>query len=104
MQKKIHKNNEFFSLNKVIQSKVQFECHDLVLDNGVQEYYDLILCRNVMIYFNQTLQERVLKTLAYSLKSNGILAVGAKESLMWCETFQKFSTLDLEEKIFRKTS
>ncbi|PWJ44686.1 CheR family methyltransferase [Sediminitomix flava] len=78
-----------------------FRKHDLV-KGPVFSKFDLILCRNVMIYFNQELQNDVLTKLHESLFKYGVLAVGSKESLIWCDISHKFIILNNEEKIYRK--
>ena len=80
---------------------VSYRTHDLV--NGIVfNKFDLILCRNVMIYFNQTLQNEVLKKLHESLFKYGYLVIGSKESLIWCEVSNKFIVVNNEEKIYKK--
>jgi len=80
---------------------VSFRKQDLV--NGeVFNKFDLILCRNVMIYFNQNLQNNVLKKIHASLFKYGYLAIGAKESLIWCEIANKFIVVNNEEKVYKK--
>ncbi len=84
-----------------ITEKISFRKHDLV-KGPVFNKFDLVLCRNVMIYFNQTLQNTVLKRLHESLFKYGYLAVGSKESLIWCEIANKFIVANNEEKIYKK--
>ena len=80
---------------------VSWREHDLV--NGmVFNKFDLILCRNVMIYFNQKLQNEVLKKLHESIFKYGYLIIGSKESLIWCEIANKFIVVNNEEKIYKK--
>ncbi len=81
--------------------KVSYRSFDLV-QGAVFNKFDLILCRNVMIYFNQNLQNTVLKRLHESLFKYGYLAVGSKESLIWCEIASKFIVVNNEEKIYKK--
>jgi len=82
-------------------SQVSFRKHDLV-QGGVFSKFDLILCRNVMIYFNQTLQNDVLYKLHESLFKYGYLTIGSKESLIWCDIAHKFIVVDNEEKVYKK--
>ncbi len=82
-------------------ANVTFEKHDLVTGR-MDRYFDLILCRNVMIYFNQDLQNQVLKKFHKSLASEGYLALGAKESLAWHEVTAKFAQEDRTVKVYRK--
>ncbi|MEH0154589.1 protein-glutamate O-methyltransferase CheR [Limibacter armeniacum] len=84
-----------------LMDKVSFKKHDLVKDKAFSKF-DLILCRNVMIYFNQTLQNDVLYKLHESLFRYGNLAIGSKESLIWCDIANKFIVVNNEEKIYKK--
>jgi chemotaxis protein methyltransferase CheR len=87
--------------NKDLLSNVSFRRHDLVLGEPFNKF-DLILCRNVMIYFNQTLQNEVLKKFHESLFKYGYLAIGSKESLIWCDYANRFIVVNNEEKIYKK--
>ncbi|NIK73730.1 chemotaxis protein methyltransferase CheR [Thermonema lapsum] len=88
-------------MDKRLLRNVQFVEHNLV--NGEKiGVFDLILCRNVMIYFNQTLQNEVLKLFHASLPRYGYLAIGSKESLIWCEYANKFIVVNNNEKIYKK--
>jgi len=86
---------------KDLLKNVTFKKYDLVTGD-VFSKFDLILCRNVMIYFNQTLQNEVLKKFHASLFKYGYLAIGSRESLMWCEYATKFICVNQEEKVYRK--
>jgi len=88
-------------IDPTLLEKVSFRKHDLV-QGVVFNKFDLVLCRNVMIYFNQSLQNAVLKKLHESLFKYGYLAVGSKESLIWCEIANKFIVVNNEEKIYKK--
>ena len=88
-------------LDKSLVKDVIFKEHNLVHGTAFSKF-DLILCRNVMIYFNQTLQNQVLKVFHESLFKYSYLAVGSKESLIWCEIANKFSVVNNEEKIYKK--
>ncbi len=80
---------------------VSWRNHDLV-KGGIFNKFDLILCRNVMIYFNQALQNDVLKKFHESLFKYGYLAIGSKESLIWCDIANKFIVVNNEEKVYKK--
>ncbi len=88
-------------LDKSLVENVSFRKHDLV-NGDVFNKFDLVLCRNVMIYFNQTLQNEVLKKFHESLFKYGYLAIGSKESLIWCDIANKFIIVNNEEKIYKK--
>lgn len=81
---------------------IKFKHHDLAVDDHFYKF-DLILCRNVMIYFNQQLQNRVFEMLHQSLFVGGYLTLGAKESMVWCRIADKFETVNDLERIYRKT-
>jgi chemotaxis protein methyltransferase CheR len=88
-------------MNKELLSNVSFQKHDLVLGNGFAKF-DLILCRNVMIYFNQALQNEVVKKFHTDLNKYGYLAIGAKESMIWCDYASRFIVVNQEEKVYKK--
>lgn len=88
-------------INKELLTNISFQKHDLVLGNGFGKF-DLILCRNVMIYFNQALQNEVLKKFHGSLHKYGYLAIGAKESMIWCDYANRFIVVSQEERVFKK--
>jgi chemotaxis protein methyltransferase CheR len=87
--------------NKDLLMNVSFRKHDLVLGD-IFNKFDLILCRNVMIYFNQALQNEVLKKFHESLFKYSYLAIGSKESLIWCDYANRFIVVNNEEKIYKK--
>ncbi len=87
--------------HKELLRNVSFRKHDLVVGEPFNKF-DLILCRNVMIYFNQTLQNEVLKKFHGSLFKFGYLAIGSKESLIWCEYANRFIVVNQEEKVYKK--
>ncbi len=88
-------------MDKSLIEHVSFREHNLVSGAAFSKF-DLVLCRNVMIYFNQTLQNNVLKLFHESLFKYGYLVVGSKESLIWCEIANKFIVVNNEEKIYKK--
>lgn len=88
-------------LDTRLLKNVTFQEHDLVTDD-INDSFDLLLCRNVMIYFNQSLQNDVLTKFHHSLVMHGYLSVGQKESLTWCDVANKFEIFSPAEKIYRK--
>lgn len=85
-----------------LRENVTFANHNLVTD-GIFSEVHLILCRNVMIYFNSALQKRVLNLFHDSLLHGGFLALGSKESLRHHEFDGKFADLEPAWKIYRRT-
>lgn len=100
-QKYYKEENGYAVFDKELMMNVSFRKHDLVLGE-VFNKFDLILCRNVMIYFNQSLQNEVLKKFHESLFKYGYLAIGSKESLIWCDYANRFIVVNNEEKIYKK--
>jgi chemotaxis protein methyltransferase CheR len=88
-------------IHRSLYDNVIFREHDLV-KHDIFSKFDIILCRNVMIYFNQTLQNQVLVKFHEALFKYSYLAIGAKESLIWCDIANKFIVANNEEKIYKK--
>lgn len=84
-----------------LANHIIFNQHDLVNDQSFNEF-DLILCRNVLIYFNRQLQIQVHKLLYESLKPQGFLGLGSKEALTLTSWFPSYEPTDPKAKIFRK--
>lgn len=79
--------NDKYVINKEIKSMVTFKKHDLILDNYDTDF-DLIVCRNVIIYFKNEVKKEIFKKFSNSLKKGGILFVGATESIYNYKDFQ----------------
>jgi chemotaxis protein methyltransferase CheR len=75
--------------------------HNLVQDRAFNEF-NLILCRNVMIYFDRSLQSKVHQLFYQSLERFGILALGHKESIRFTGYEDRYEELDAAEKLYRK--
>jgi len=80
-----------------------FAQHNLVTDGSFNEF-QLIVCRNVLIYFGADLQEKVLGLFGASLTRLGILALGRKESLRHSRHAEEYEPLVDAEKIFRRVA
>lgn len=79
--------NDKFVINEKIKSMVTFKKHDLILDNYDTDF-DLIVCRNVIIYFKNEVKKKIFKKFSNSLKKDGLLFVGATESIYNYKDFQ----------------
>jgi len=101
LKKYFHDVGQEAVFEKSLLQNVTYRKHDLV-QGAVFSKFDLVLCRNVMIYFNQTLQNEVLTKLHESMFKYGYLAIGSKESLIWCDIASKFIVVNNEEKIYKK--
>lgn len=87
-------------LNEEFSDKIIVSTHNLVSDGSFNEF-DLILCRNVLIYFDKNLQDSVLKLFDASLSSLGYLALGSKETLSFSAVQGNYKQLN-REKIWKK--
>jgi chemotaxis protein methyltransferase CheR len=78
-----------------------FAQHNLVSDRSFNEFH-VIVCRNVMIYFDKHLQERVYGLFSESLAHLGVLALGRKESINYTAYADRYEALDEDEKLYRR--
>ena len=100
--------SEYFSADRThavfnprLTENVVFSQHDLVADRSFNEF-NLILCRNVLIYFDRTLQEQVHDLLYDSLGMLGVLALGPRETLRDLRLEACYTELDANQKLYRR--
>ncbi len=86
-----------------LAKNVLFTQHNLAMDRGFSEF-NVILCRNVLIYFDRTLKDQVLSLFSESLSTRGVLCLGRKESLRFTAFEHDFSTLSARERIYRRNT
>jgi chemotaxis protein methyltransferase CheR len=84
-----------------LSENVVFAQHNLVSDGGFNEFH-VIVCRNVLIYFDRELQDRVHALFHDSLIRRGVLAIGQKESIRFTAYRDRYEVLDADEKLYRK--
>lgn len=96
-------NYDSVIIDKSLKTNIVYAEHNLVTD-GVFTEANLIVCRNVLIYFNRELQDKVLKLFNESLITGGFLALGTKETIQFSSVNNKYSTISKNNKIFKKTS
>jgi chemotaxis protein methyltransferase CheR len=84
-----------------LAKNVLFTQHNLAMDRGFSEF-NVILCRNVLIYFDRSLKDQALGLFADSLATLGVLCLGRKESLRFTALEQAFSALSARERIYRR--
>jgi chemotaxis protein methyltransferase CheR len=89
------------AFDRSLMRNVVFAQHNLAMDRSFNEF-QLILCRNVMIYFERSLQKRVFELFDGSLARFGILALGHKESLRTSAHADRYEELDAIERLYRK--
>lgn len=87
--------------NPLLRQNVVFAQHNLVTDQTFNEFH-VIICRNVMIYFDKILQNRVHELFYDSLCTSGILGLGEKENIAFSKRAQYYEPFDPEQKIYRK--
>jgi chemotaxis protein methyltransferase CheR len=86
-----------------LKMNVVFSEHNLVTDGSFNEFH-VVLCRNVMIYFNRTLQERVHNLIFDSLVNFGVLGLGNKESLRFTPKEELYEPFDENDRLYRKVA
>ena len=84
-----------------LRENVVFAQHNLVTDASFN-HFNVIFCRNVLIYFNNALQERVQRLFLNSLEMFGILGLGKKETIRYTSVADYFEELDAEERLYRR--
>jgi chemotaxis protein methyltransferase CheR len=88
-------------LHAELRRNILFARHNLVSDGSFNEFH-VILCRNVLIYFNRSLQTQVHRLLYESLQLSGVLGLGMKESLIFSPHEADYEELDGAARLYRK--
>jgi chemotaxis protein methyltransferase CheR len=88
-------------MNQSLKKNIVWANHNLVTDSVFAEV-NLILCRNVLIYFDKDLQNKVQRLFYNSLVNGGILCLGSKEGLRFTDLYEKYTELDKKQRIFKK--
>lgn len=92
------RDEKSFEIKKLLKKDIQFKNQNLMEPEGIRKRYDLILCRNVMIYFDADSKKAMISRLENSLKPGGYLIVGLAEVLP-----REFTTLEfIGAAIYRK--
>lgn len=93
-------NYHLAKFDSSLTAKMIFSTHNLVSDFSFNEF-QLILCRNTLIYFERDLQSKVFRLFDYSLENFGYLALGSKESIRFSPISDRYRQIG-KEKIWRK--
>ena len=89
-----------FSITDRLKEKIKFIKFNL-MEEYKKDFFEIVFCRNVIIYFTRELQGTVLTHYYDSLKDNGVLFLGKTETML--QDFRdKFSCINIKERIFRK--
>jgi chemotaxis protein methyltransferase CheR len=89
------------ALDGALKERITFANHNLVTDQVFGEIH-LVFCRNVLIYFNRDLQERVLELFTASLVHGGILCLGTKEDLQFTSVARRYELVNRDAKFYKK--
>lgn len=93
--------NDRAVLQPFLADSIVFAQHNLAVDQSFNEFH-VIICRNVMIYFNTALQNRVYTLFHESLCLSGFLGLGHKESIAYTSHSALYKEMDANEKLYRK--
>jgi chemotaxis protein methyltransferase CheR len=96
-----HANYNSAIMDSSLKRNLVFAHHNLVSDDVFSEV-QVVFCRNVLIYFDRTLQNWALNTLTKSLARGGFLCLGSKESLEFSSVLDQYKTLDAAARIYQK--
>jgi chemotaxis protein methyltransferase CheR len=88
-------------MDRSLAKDIVWAQHNLATDASFKEF-NVILCRNVMIYFNRSLQSRVHSLFYESLEVGGVLGLGSKETITFSSHEQDYEVLAGTEKLYRK--
>lgn len=86
-----------------LRENLVFAQHNLVTDASFN-VFNVVICRNVLIYFNNALQERVHQLFLASMEPFGILGLGKKESIKYTSVVDSYDAIDDEERLYRRSS
>jgi chemotaxis protein methyltransferase CheR len=84
-----------------LKKNITFTYHNLAVDSSFGEM-QIIICRNVLIYFNQKLQNRVLNLFDDSLSYGGFIYLGSKETLRYSSIERRYEIVDSDDKLYKK--
>jgi len=102
LDKYIDKKENYFIIDEKIKKKTHFFQHNLATDSSFNEF-DIIICKNVVIYFDYNLQKKVFQLFYNSLKLGGYLVLGSSEALMK-EFSSQFELYSSDSKIYKKVA
>lgn len=98
-----HAHHDSIMMDKSLRTHITFANHNLVTD-AVFGDMNFIMCRNVLIYFDSDLQDRVLSLFNESLVTGGFLCLGSSESLHFSKLKANYRIIDEKSRIYKKTA
>ena len=96
-----HASYESAAMDGALKEHITFANHNLAADHVFGEMH-LVFCRNVLIYFDRSLQNRALKLFTESLVRGGFLCLGSKEDLRFTEVAEAYDVVDWDARIYKK--
>jgi chemotaxis protein methyltransferase CheR len=90
-------------MDAALRENIVFAVHNLATDDVFGEMH-AVICRNVLIYFNRELQERVVGLFTKSLCRRGFLCLGTKETLQFSRHAAEYECVDAKQRIYRRTT
>ena len=99
LEKYFTEADDAYQVNQALRERIVFTPHNLCQDPPFSNI-DIITCRNLLIYFNQSLQSKVFARMHYALKSSGLLFLGKSESISGSEAL--FKVAGQSGQVFRR--
>jgi len=99
LNKYFDKKDDKYHIKNEIKDMVTFKKHDLILDN-YESNFDIIVCRNVVIYFTNEIKEKIYEKFSNSLNKGGLFFIGATESIY---NYKKYGFEKLSTFIYKKS-
>jgi chemotaxis protein methyltransferase CheR len=96
-----HVTNQGVKFHSFLSENMVFAQHNLATDRSFNEFH-VILCRNVLIYFNKTLQEKVHSLFYESLTTLGVIGLGDKETITYTSRADHYEPICTGQKLFKK--
>jgi chemotaxis methyl-accepting protein methylase len=94
-------DHQFAYFHYSLNENLIFAQHNLVTDSSFNEFH-VVLCRNVMIYFDKDLQQKVHSLIYNSLANRGFIGLGSKETLLCLPKYMQYEEFNSNERIYRK--
>ena len=92
---------QFGRMDESLRKNIVFSRHNLAVDSVFSEMH-LILCRNVMIYFDRLLQDKVFDLFHQSLATSGMLCIGSKESMQFSKIADRYSVMSDKACVYQR--
>jgi len=97
-----HARYDAAAMDQSLKKRIVFSSHNLASDSAFGEMH-LVLCRNVLIYFNRELQNRALGLFSESLAHGGFLCLGTKEDIRFTEVNNLYEVVDARARIYKRS-